>query len=190
MNATLFRDLLMNMLLGLVGTCILLLIAVSVVKKATTTEDQITPPGNVTVIATWKEGPIDVDLWTKGPTDEHGVGYTGKNGNLFDLLRDDLGNDADGTPLNFETAFSRGLPDGEYIVNVHCFTCDGQFPIVVNVKVQVAGPNGMVTVFNGDVTMFEIKQELTVVRFTVVNGKVDPASVNNFFISLRKASGK
>jgi hypothetical protein len=40
---------------------------------------------------------------------------------VFNLLRDDLGKAQDLTDNNYEVACSRGLPPGEYVVNVHMY---------------------------------------------------------------------
>ena len=40
---------------------------------------------------------------------------------VFNLLRDDLGTEGDATEENYEVAYSRGIPAGEYIVNVHMY---------------------------------------------------------------------
>jgi hypothetical protein len=81
------------------------------------------PPGNLIVAITWPEGDTDIDLWVTGPGELNPVGYSNKGGVLFNLLRDDLGNSPDATPLNYENAYTRGIVPGEYIINVHCYRC-------------------------------------------------------------------
>ena len=49
------------------------------------------------------------------------VGYSNKGGVIFNLLRDDLGKRADATGMNYEVSYSRGIPAGEYTVNVHLY---------------------------------------------------------------------
>ncbi len=46
---------------------------------------------------------------------------TGTRGRTFNLLRDDLGIEGDATERNYEVSYSRGIPPGEYIVNVHMY---------------------------------------------------------------------
>ena len=62
----------------------------------------------------------DVDLWVQAPGDVP-VGYSNKGGAIFNLLRDDLGQRADATGMNYEVSYSRGIPPGEYMVNVHLY---------------------------------------------------------------------
>jgi hypothetical protein len=53
----------------------------------------------------------DVDLWVEAPGDRP-VGYSNKSGQIFSLLRDDLGKSQDITDFNYEIAYSRGMPAG------------------------------------------------------------------------------
>jgi hypothetical protein len=62
----------------------------------------------------------DVDLWVQGPGDVP-VGYSNKGGRLFNLLRDDLGLQSDAAKINYESSFSRGIVEGEYVINVHLY---------------------------------------------------------------------
>src|SRR5438132_1455306 len=77
------------------------------------------PPGNVMVEIKWPDKVnADVDLWVEAPG-ERPVGYSNKSGRVFNLLRDDLGEDcaiANTIVCNYEIAYSRGHPPGEYIV--------------------------------------------------------------------------
>ena len=79
---------------------------------------QAEPPGVLTVQLIWAdEVDADIDLWLLGPGDRP-VGYSNKDGAVFSLLRDDLGFVNDSSGKNFEIAYSRTLPAGEYVVNV------------------------------------------------------------------------
>jgi hypothetical protein len=81
--------------------------------------DNIQAPGNVIIEAQWADKlDADVDLWVQAPGNVP-VGYSNKSGEVFNLLRDDLGKVHDITDLNYEVAYSRGTPGGEYVVNVH-----------------------------------------------------------------------
>ena len=62
----------------------------------------------------------DVDLWVQAPGDVP-VGYSNKGGAVFNLLRDDLGQQLDLSGLNYESSYSRGIVPGEYTVNVHLY---------------------------------------------------------------------
>jgi hypothetical protein len=83
--------------------------------------------------------PYDVDLWVKAPN-EVPVGFWNQGGHTFNLLRDDLGSEFDATQQNYEVTYSRGIPAGEYVVNVHMY---GPLPygtaIPVTVVVSVKG---------------------------------------------------
>ncbi|QWY83222.1 hypothetical protein [Rhizobium phage RHph_X2_25] len=164
MNGVLFRDLLMNMLLGLVAIVVITLSSINPKAEAA---DPIDPPGNLVASAAWPAGSIDVDLWV-GHADE-AVGYRFKSGKVWSLLRDDLGTANDSTPLNFESAFTRGLPDGEYVINVRCFGCAGKVPVPVNVEVRLAD-GGMV--YRDVVELVADKQERTAIRFRMKDGRV------------------
>ena len=133
-----FRDAVMLALLGFVAMVILMLSHLNPPKE----NSLVDPAGNIIVQITWPEQkPADVDLWVQGPQDNP-VGYSNKSGIVFNLLRDDLGRRNDLTPLNYEFAFSRGLPDGEYIINVHLYSSSGApLPIEVLAEVSIYKPN-------------------------------------------------
>lgn len=172
MNGVLFRDLLMNMLLGLVAIVVITLSSINPAAES----DPLDPPGNLVASIAWPAGRIDVDLWVA-----HGdepVGYSQKSGRVWSLLRDDLGTANDLSGLNFESAFTRGLPDGEYVVNVKCYGCAGAVPVAVSAEVRLAeGP----MVYRGVVSLVKDKQERTVIRFRVRDGKVVVGSESSVF---------
>jgi len=135
-GSTVFRDVIMLALVGFVALVILMLphIQPPGAKAAADT----TPPGNVIVEVRWPdEVDADVDLWVQAPGDVP-VGYSNKGGAVFNLLRDDLGNRADVTGLNYETSYSRGILPGEYTVNLHLYrNPSGSYPISVTVVTSV-----------------------------------------------------
>lgn len=184
---TVFRDLIMLTLLGFVTMVILMvphLNPPSAMAEART-------PGNIIIEARWPDGlPADVDLWVQGPGDRP-VGYSNKSGALFDLLRDDLGAAGDATDLNYEFAFSRGAPAGEYAVNLHLF--NGRtvpLPVEVTVTVSRRHPETrrLVQIAERRVKLTRDGQELTVVRFEL-NGHADlvPGSLHDLPKPLRSA---
>ena len=149
-------------------------------------------PGDVVVHIVWPNGDIDVDLWMIGPGEPVAVGYSNKGGVLWNLLRDDLGNSPDATPINYEDAFTRGLVPGEYVINVQCFRCNqGTFPMPVDVGVALRDrTNGSIGQLRNLVTTKVLikadGQEKTAVRFTITEkGEVDMQSVNNVYFKLR-----
>ena len=128
---TVFRDVLMLALIGFVAIVIMLLPHLSK-KEKETSEHQ--PPGNVVVEVHWpSELPVDVDLWVKAPGNVP-VGFWNQGSLFFNLLRDDLGLEGDASERNYEVSYSRGIPAGEYVVNVHMY---GPLPAGVTVSVNV-----------------------------------------------------
>jgi hypothetical protein len=156
-----------------------LLFAIPNINPASEEQNQ-SPPGNMMVAIAWPDGPNDVDLWVTGPGLAQAVGYSNRGSTLWNLLRDDLGNAGDATPVNFENAFSRGTPPGEYIVNIHCYSCDGTTP--VRVEVRIAGG----ALIADETVGLEPSQEKTVVRFKLDgSGQVVPGSTSKVYAPLR-----
>ncbi|MBD9542969.1 hypothetical protein IB276_26340 [Ensifer sp. ENS04] len=163
-------------LFNLLGVLLFFIVTLLAQVNPAAEADPLDPPGNLVASIAWPAGRIDVDLWVA-----HGdepVGYSQKSGRVWSLLRDDLGTANDNTPLNFESAFTRGLPDGEYVVNVKCYGCAGAVPVPVSVEVRLAeGP----MVFRGVVSLVKDKQERTAIRFRVRDGKVVVGSESSVF---------
>jgi hypothetical protein len=185
---TVFRDFTLLMVLGFVAMVVWLLPHVNPPTQST----DAVPPGNVIVAIAWAEGNTDIDLWVAGPGEIVPVGYSNKGGVLFNLLRDDLGNLPDATPLNYENAYSRGVVPGEYVVNVHCYRCP-VVPQKVDVEVSInTGGNGK-SVKPVATTALELRangQEKTALRFRLdASGNIEPRSMNNIFRPLRAARG-
>lgn len=133
---TVFRDVIFLALAGFVAVVLLLLPHLHPPKEA---EAAIRSPGNVIVEIRWPdEVDADVDLWVQAPGDTP-VGYSNKGGMFFNLLRDDLGRRGDTTDLNYEISYSRGVPEGEYTVNVHLYRNTGGYvsiPVTISVSVK------------------------------------------------------
>ncbi len=128
---TVFRDVILLALIGFVAMVIMLLPHIT--PKQEESEDQ-KAPGNVVVEIHWPtDMPYDVDLWVQAPR-EIPVGFWNMGGHTFNLLRDDLGGEGDATNENYEISYSRGIPSGEYIVNVHMY---GPLPLGVTLPVSV-----------------------------------------------------
>lgn len=185
-DGTVFRDILMLTLLGFVTIVVLLLPHLNPPRADASAE----PAGDVVVEARWAdELRSDVDLWVQGPGDRP-VGYARKSGSVFDLLRDDLGLSRDLTSLNYEFAFSRGAPAGEYVVNLHLFNSNGEaLPIPVNVVVSIRnGQTGSLSeVAARRVELTRNGEEVTVLRFRLDDsGKVQSGSINQLPKPLRQ----
>ncbi|MDH3473826.1 MAG: hypothetical protein OEM59_09035 [Rhodospirillales bacterium] len=132
---TVFRDVIFLALAGFVAIVLLLLPHLNPPAKA---DEEARSPGNVIVEIRWPdEVNADVDLWVEAPGDVP-VGYSNKGGTIFNLLRDDLGLHADFSQMNYEISYSRGIPEGEYTVNLHLYRdLSGKLPIEVSVVVSV-----------------------------------------------------
>jgi hypothetical protein len=135
-HETVFRDVIFLALAGFVAVVLLLLPHLHPPKEA---EAAVRSPGNVIVEIRWPdEIDADVDLWVQAPGDKP-VGYSNKGGTIFNLLRDDLGQRGDTTDLNYEISYSRGVPAGEYTVNIHLYRNTGGYvsiPVTVAVSVK------------------------------------------------------
>jgi hypothetical protein len=190
---TVWLDTALLMLGGFVLMTVLMMTVMNPPAKSSEA-DGVPAPGNVIIEAQWPDKlDADVDLWVEGPGDRP-VGYSNKSGRLFNLLRDDLGRAQDMTDYNYEVAYSRGTPAGEYIVNIHMYRGIGiTYPvpvkIVASVKADASAPARQLVA-----TTIELRrenQELTALRFRLDSkGQLQPGSVNSLFKELRVASAQ
>ncbi|WP_159585948.1 hypothetical protein [Chelativorans xinjiangense] len=163
----------------------LALLAMLLLINPPTEADTATPPGNMSVTIVWPEGSDDVDLWLIGPGQAKPVGYSNRGGSLWNLLRDDLGTSSDPMPLNMEHAYSRGLPAGEYIINLHGFRLPNS-PVTVAVEVRKGEFGRRQALLFQETVVLRAAQEKTVVRFKLDgDGDVIPGSVDHVFRPLR-----
>jgi hypothetical protein len=188
-NGTVFRDVITLALCGFVAVVILLLPHLNPKQEAQAATAS-TVPGNVMVEARWAdELDTDVDLWVQAPGDVP-VGYSNKSGVIFNLLRDDLGRNADPTQLNYEVSYSRGVPPGEYTVNLHMYRNKSKVsPVKVTVVTSVKKPNaeGAKQILTSSIDLMTENQETTVYRFKLTEaGELVPGSVNSLPKPLRK----
>jgi hypothetical protein len=182
---TVFRDVVMLALVGFVAIVLLPHLNPPGAKTA----DNMSPPGNVIVEIRWPdEIDADVDLWVQAPGDVP-VGYSNKGGAVFNLLRDDLGNRVDVTGLNYETSYSRGIPPGEYTVNVHLYrNPSGVYPIPVTVVTSVKrdAKETARQLLASEVLLVSEGEEVTVYRFNLTeDGELVAGSVHSLFKALR-----
>ncbi len=130
-SGTIFRDVFLLTLLGFVAMVIMLL---PHLKKSAVDAEGHRAPGNMIVEIHWpSDMPYDVDLWVMGPHSTP-VGFWNQGNRVFNLLRDDLGVEGDATNENYEVSYSRGIPAGDYVVNVHMY---GLVPPGVEIPVKV-----------------------------------------------------
>ena len=163
-SGTVFRDVLMLALTGFVAIVLMLLPHLT---RSTEKTSEHQEPGNVIVEMRWpSEQPVDVDLWVKAPGDIP-VGFYNQGSKLFNLLRDDLGNKGDATELNYEIAYSRGIPPGEYVVNAHMY---GPLALGASVPVKIVvstrRDDGEVRqILTTEILVRRHNQEITAFRF-------------------------
>ena len=187
-----FRDIITLALSGFVSMVVMILPHLNPPAKASAIEG-IAAPGNVIVEIRWPdELDTDVDLWVQAPGDVP-VGYSNKGGKYFNLLRDDLGRVGDSTNLNYEIAFSRGLPPGEYTANIQLYRNPGGQPVPVTMAISLK-PTVQASarpVLTTNLTLRREGEELTGFRFTLdQDGKLVPGSAHNLFKPLRSARNK
>jgi hypothetical protein len=186
-GSTVFRDVIMLALVGFVALVIIMLPHIQPPGAETTGE--VTAPGNVIVEVRWPdEVDADVDLWVQAPGDLP-VGYSNKGGAVFNLLRDDLGKRADVTGLNYETSYSRGIPPGEYTVNLHLYRNPSQtYPVQVTVVTSVKRDTAerAEQLLASKVLLLQDGEETTVYRFRLTEeGDLVAGSVHGLFRELR-----
>jgi hypothetical protein len=186
-SATVFRDVIMLALAGFVTLVLLLLPHLNPRAK---TADVVSSPGNVIVEARWPDDvDADVDLWVQAP-DDVPVGYSNQGGAVFNLLRDDLGRRGDLTGLNYESSYSRGVPAGEYTVNVHLYRNHGGYPVPVTIAVSVkaSASDSARQILATKVDLTRDGEELTAFRFRLDDhGGLVSGSVNDLPKPLRAA---
>ena len=193
-NNTLFRDLLMGALGAFAVALVILMFHINPPKSEEA--DNQRARGNVRVEVQWpNEMNVDIDTWVQAPGDTP-VGYSNLNGLVFNLVRDDLGTHADLTGMNYEVAFSRGIPAGEWIINLHWFS-NSMGVIQVPVKVLItmkkvddgSSKEAPISIMSKSVKLVKVGQELTVIRFTVDEKQdVDRTSFTTEHISIRSAT--
>jgi hypothetical protein len=181
-------------LLMLGGFILMTVLMLSVVNPPANSAETVgeKSPGNVIVEAQWADTlDADVDLWVLAPGDRP-VGYSNKSGTIFNLLRDDLGKVQDITDYNYEVAYSRGMPAGEYIVNVHMYRGVGvAYPVDVKL-VATAKADPQQDAQELATTTVQLRHEndqVTAFRFNLDDdGHLVAGSLNTLYKDLRTAS--
>ncbi|WP_192248423.1 hypothetical protein [Mesorhizobium caraganae] len=181
MTFTLIRDILSNFLLGLTALVVLVLAQINPIAK--NNPDSTKPPGDIMVCITW-QGESDVDLWGGAPGQKKATGYANKNGEVLDLVRDDLGKDANTRPRT-ECQFARGLPDGRWVFGIHGYHIVDP-DVVVHAEIRLGGELGFSLLLERDLTIKQA-QERTIAQFRLAGGKLVPGSVNEVYVRLRSA---
>lgn len=180
--STTFLDLVFNMMAIFLVVVVLMLPFINdPAKKA---EGEIATPGDVLIEASWPDGvDADVDLWVRA-AGEKPVGYSNRASKTFNLLRDDLGNLQDPTKINHEFVFSRGMPQGEVVVNLHGYRFSVS-PVIVQVTVTVKYEGRVTALVSKSVELHQ-GQEATAFRFSLKDGQA--IDVHDTFMPLRSGS--
>lgn len=186
-SGTVFRDVIMLALAGFVALVILMLPHLN--PPGEQKAEDMDPPGNVIVELRWPDDmDSDIDLWVQAPGDKP-VGYSNKGGAIFNLLRDDLGRRADATGMNYEVSYSRGIPPGEYTVNVHVYRNPSRtypIPVTVVTSVKKTTKESAKQILASKLELNREGQEHTIFRFQLdEGGNLVPGSVHNVRRPLR-----
>ncbi|WP_456404357.1 hypothetical protein [Thiolapillus sp.] len=174
-----FRDLLMLLAL-LMLTLVVLLIPLIKVKQDTLQTDIEKAAGDMIAEITWAaDVPADIDLWADAPGEEN-VGYSMPYGKIFNLVRDDMGRDADFSGLNYEFIFSRGIPDGRYRFSIVYYTDNGLGNTPVDVRVSIRYRQGklMLGIYEDVLTLDYPGQERGVISFVMKDKQLVPDSLS------------
>ena len=182
---TVFRDVILLALSGFVAVVLILLPHLHPPLEA----KEAPPPGNVVVEINWPSKiDADVDLWVEAPGDQP-VGYSNKGGKVFNLLRDDLGQFRDLTDVNYEVAYSRGVVEGEYTINIHLYRNKSAIlpvPVTVVASVKRTNSANLKRLTSAKVELAYTGEEVTVVRFSLnKTGEIVPGSMHDLHKPLR-----
>ena len=179
-GATVFRDM---TLLALAGVVAIVLLLLPWLNPRGAEETSTAPPaGGVIVELFWPDDlDADVDLWVQAPGDGP-VGFSSMAGLYFNLLRDDLGSAQDATPLNYEIAYTRGISPGEHVANIHLYRAAPEratVPVTIAISAVRPGRRARERILTRDYLLIAEDQEITAARFAVdARGKLVPGSVH------------
>lgn len=203
---TAYIDLLINLLTGTVVLFILTTLLIAPIKKE---NEGIKKNADYVISVEWpNDMDCDVDLWIRDPLNNI-VSYRQTEGGLMYFERDDMGKrrsvfEQDGKeividPDNKEFITLRGTFKGEYIVNVHLYSClqtesnlgmaAGQLKEVpLKIEIVRINPNYL-TIRHIEMKLDSIWQEKTAARF-VMDDRKNIISFKNDFVSIRTQDGK
>ncbi|MEW8087267.1 MAG: hypothetical protein AB2823_17025 [Candidatus Thiodiazotropha endolucinida] len=162
-----FRDLLILLALLMLTLVVLLIPLIKVQQESTRTEIE-KAAGDMIAEITWaSDSPADIDLWANAPKKNENVGYASPYGEIFNLVRDDLGRDVDFSGLNYEFIFSRGIPDGRYRFSIVYYSDNGMgnTPVDVNISIRYREGRLMHIVYEERMTLEYPGQEKGVISF-------------------------
>jgi hypothetical protein len=185
---TAYIDLLINLLTGTVFLFILTTLLISPITKQ---NEGIKKNADYIITMEWPENvDCDVDMWVRDPQNNI-VSFKMPEYGLMYYERDDMGQrrsifNIDGNktiidPDNKEYVTLRGTFPGEYVVNVHLYSCKAaneqkglaiNYPVNIPVVVELMKINpSIVSVKKVVLTMTQVWQEQTAFRFVMGNNK-------------------
>ena len=199
---TAYIDLLINLL---TGTVVLFILTTLLIAPITKNSEGIKKNADYVITLEWpNEIDCDVDIWVRDPQNNI-VSYKFPEAGLMYLERDDMGKrrsvyTVDGRemiidPDNKEFVTLRGVFPGEYIVNVHSYSClgsEGKMTAVppgtekkIPLIVEIIKINPTYSVIKRiEMSLDSVWQEKTVVRFTMDSRK-NISRFKNDYISVR-----
>lgn len=198
---TAYIDLLINLL---TGTVVLFILTTLLIAPITKNSDGIKKNADYVITLEWpNELDCDVDLWIRDPKNNI-VSYRFLEAGLMYFERDDMGKrrsiyEIDGKevvidPDNKEFVTLRGTFPGEYIVNLHVYSClDSEKNLglpagtlmEVPVKIEIVRINPTyIVVKHIEMKMESVWQEKTAIRF-VMDNKKNILRFKNDYVSVR-----
>lgn len=185
---TAYIDLLINLL---TGTVVLFVLTTLLIAPITKNSEGIKKNADYVITLEWPlDIDCDVDLWVRDPQNNI-VSYKFTEAGLMYFERDDMGKrrsvyELDGKeiiidPDNKEFVTLRGVFPGEYVVNVHSYSCLGtnqknalepgmirEIPLVIEIiKINPT----FVVIKHVEMELDSVWQEKTVIRFVMDNRK-------------------
>ena len=166
-----FRDLLFNLLMGIM--CLFVLSFLLIAEQKKKDDSNVKTKAEYIITVVWPDGvKDDVDTWLMDPRKTI-LWYGKKDINTAHLDRDDLGRtrdyitDANGNkieyPHNQEITTVRMPMEGEWVLNLHMYKKINDAPTIVEVKMDKINPI-VKTVFLRKITLSTQWEEVTVAR--------------------------
>lgn len=198
---TAYIDLLINLL---TGTVVLFILTTLLIAPITKNSEGIKKNADYVITLEWPTDiDCDLDIWVRDPQNNI-VSYRTTEAGLMYLERDDMGRrrsiyqingkEALIDPDNKEFVTLRGVFPGEYIVNVHVYSCLDPATKLSKLPNEIANVPFTVELIKINPTFFvyrhiEMKielvwQEKTAIRFTLNSNKI-VTDVKEEFISIR-----
>lgn len=203
---TAYIDLLINLLTGIVVLFILTTLLIAPITKNT---EGIKKNADYVLTLEWPNDiDCDVDFWIRDPLNNV-VSYRYPEAGIMYFERDDMGKrrsvyQLDGKeividPDNKEFVTLRGTFPGEYVVNIHLYSCintatrlalPADYKIDVPVIIEIVRINpSFIVIKHIEMKMDAVWQEKTAVRF-VMDDKKSIIRFKNDYVSVRTDKGK